>query len=52
MSPVSCKTVKLKSMIANELSTGEHVQQEEEGAENQALGNTFGERGSGGFPVV
>ena len=44
--------VKVEAMAAEDLTEGEDVNDEEEGAKHGALGNTVGNRGGGGFAVI
>ena len=51
MSVVSI-TVKLKAVMAEDLSEGEDVNSEEQRAKHGTLGDTMSERGSGGGAFV
>ena len=44
--------VEVEAMAAEDLSKGENVYDEEEGAKHRALGDTVGYGGGGGFRVV
>lgn len=45
-------TAKMKSMLADDLTEGKHVDGEEEGAEDGTLGNTIGNGGGVGVAVI